>query len=57
MKKELIAKIDRSHELHTELEGNFGRTMTITMEEAMYIKRVLISKRNCNKCHDDGRFK
>lgn len=41
MKEQIIDKINRSHEQHLEIAGNFGRDMNITMEEAMYIKGVL----------------
>ena len=42
--KEVIKKIDLSHEINMDIGGNFGRTMTITMSEAFLFKKLLKEK-------------
>jgi len=39
--EEIIKKIDIADERHKGIAGNFGRTMTITMEEAFVFKQLL----------------
>ena len=41
MYEEIIKKIDLANESHKSIGGNFGRTMTITMDEAFLFKRLL----------------
>jgi hypothetical protein len=48
---EIIKKIDFADECNKEVAGNFGRTMTITMEEAFLFKSLMKDKvvnENCN---------
>lgn len=39
--EEIIKKIDFADECNKDVAGNFGRTMTITMEEAFLFKQLL----------------
>jgi len=44
---ELIKKIDIADQVNKEIGGNFGRTMTITMGEALMVKHLLEKQANC----------
>ncbi|MDA3856296.1 MAG: hypothetical protein PF569_08615 [Candidatus Woesearchaeota archaeon] len=64
---EIIEKINLSDRINRTISGNFGRTMTITMDEAFLFKILLqerlsthstiqhISPSVCPKCGNTGR--
>lgn len=43
---ELIKKIDLADKVNKEIGGNFGRTITITMGEALIVKHLLKKQAN-----------
>ena len=45
-KEGLLKKIEQANERHSEIGGNFGREMTITMSEAFLVRRLISETKN-----------
>jgi len=54
--EEIIKKIDIADERHKGIAGNFGRTMTITMEEAFVFKQLLEQQASEHQSKDGMRM-
>ena len=39
--KKIIKRIEATHECQLKISGNYGRTMSITMQEAFLFQRLL----------------